>query len=64
MELQKAAGSLGYDVEKVRHVMFGLLNSADKLSWLESICWSGGSSLLEERTVVVVSISNAVLAPP
>ena len=36
MKLQEAAGGFGYDVKEVRHVMFGVLNSADNLSTLHS----------------------------
>ena len=32
MQLQKAAGGFGNDVKEVRHVMFGVENSAANLS--------------------------------
>ena len=59
MELQEAAGSFGYDVQHVRHVMFGVLSSAVNLSQLESICWIRGSSLLEERLWLVFVILSS-----
>ena len=51
MKLQEAAGGFGYDVKEVRHVMFGVLNSADNLSTLHSPLSTlvAGKHLLELR---------------
>ena len=69
MQLQKAAGGFGDDVKEVRHVMFGVLNSADNLSTLHSRSWKASVGAEDQPYYwrrglwwLVVSISHSVLA--